>query len=223
MNRPDVTRARRPLAALAMALALTVPSAGCSFIFVTKPPAPEERPRNVDCTTSNVAPVIDTLIAGWQVLRTVIALTASESAYANAPIGRGADVGIGIGLFSLFAASAGTGFSWTSDCREMIGDSEPATSRPRPRPRLQPPAGRLGPPPPRPQQPEEAAEETAAQARAAQMAAEQAKAAGMAAKASDPARKPETPGTGGVPALPSTPTTAPAKPGAPARQQADTE
>jgi hypothetical protein len=183
----------RTAVGLAVLLALAGPASGCSFLFVTRPPPPAERGRNFDCTSSNVAPVIDTLIAGWQVIRTVIALSAPESAYTNAPLSRGADIGVGIGLLGLFAASAGTGYNATSECREALADSEPPSYRPRPRPSSWKPA----PPPPAP---------TAA---TDEDAAEQAKAAGAAAHSSAGATGPVPGATGPTSPAPPPPAAAP--------------
>ena len=191
--------------------ALAGPQAGCSFLFVQKPPPAESRRGGVvDCTSANVAPVVDMLVTGWQLVRTGLALGATDAQYQGAPISRDADITFGISLTALFAASMIAGFGWTSDCREAMAEDNYPSLRPgpragassRPRPTL-----RMGPPPPSPRQQEEQEEEAAVQARSAERArAETAEAAAAAEAASHAA----------------TPVSAPAK--APAvRQHNDSE
>jgi hypothetical protein len=100
-----------------LALALACP--GCSFIFVSGPPANVEKlspTKPIRCTTSRAAPALDAVITGFEVVRTLIALGASDATYANAPISRTADIGLGLALSGLFAVSMGYGFATTSDC-----------------------------------------------------------------------------------------------------------
>jgi hypothetical protein len=115
---------------------------GCSILFVTEAPAKTgsiSGPRPGNCTSSAVAPVVDSVIGGLQVARTVVAATADDSVYSdpNQPLSRPADVGIGIALSALFLASAGYGYYETSHCRALkehhTGDfSEPDGERPDP-------------------------------------------------------------------------------------------
>jgi hypothetical protein len=102
-------------------------SFGCSLLFVTSPPATVEKlppSEPVQCTSSKAAPVIDTLIAGYQVFRTGYALSRSNSDYKGAPIDRNADIGIGVGLAALFIASSIYGYSVTSECAEAKDNHE---------------------------------------------------------------------------------------------------
>lgn len=106
---------------------------GCSFLFVERAPAkvaPDTRP---DCTTSVAAPVVDTVVATLQGVRTVIALAASDADYSDAPISREADIAFGVGFSVLFAASAAYGFGATSTCdrvqRDASASAEPAGPR----------------------------------------------------------------------------------------------
>lgn len=103
-------------------------AAGCSFLFVTPPPkaASPQRPEASaspprDCTTSNTAPVLDVIAAGLQVVRTVYAITASNSVYQdpNVPLSREADIAFGAGFTLLYSSSAAYGFSHTSACRKL--------------------------------------------------------------------------------------------------------
>jgi hypothetical protein len=89
----------------------------CSFAFV-RGPAIEERPYpQGSCTTINVAPVLDVMIAGLQGVRLYYAATASEADYRDATLSQGADMTLTILLGSLAFASAVYGFSTTADCR----------------------------------------------------------------------------------------------------------
>jgi len=103
--------------AIILILLTTLP--GCSFLFTTAPkhaePPPAEYVPN-ECTTSKAAPVVDTVIAGLEGIRTGYALTADPSAYDKAPISRGVDIAFGIGFLALFTASAIYGYSITSEC-----------------------------------------------------------------------------------------------------------
>jgi hypothetical protein len=148
-------RARRhALSAVAIvALYLGAPALpGCSFVFLeAAPPAPatpEEARRPVHCTTSVAAPVIDTVLAGFEVVRTGVALGAGEHAYDDYPVSRGADVGVGLALTALFTASAIYGFVGTHACddartaqRAAVAQEQEDYRRP-PRPAIVPaPAG----------------------------------------------------------------------------------
>jgi len=91
---------------------------GCSFLFTTAPKSAESPAEFVSkkCTTSKAAPIIDTVIAGYQGFRTVYAATTDKSSYDGAPISREADIAFGLGFFTLFTASAIYGYYVTSKC-----------------------------------------------------------------------------------------------------------
>jgi hypothetical protein len=91
---------------------------GCSFLFTTAPKRAESSTEFVSnkCTTSKVAPIVDTVIAGYQGFRTGYALAADQSTYDNAPISREADVALGVGFLALFGASAIYGYYVTGQC-----------------------------------------------------------------------------------------------------------
>jgi hypothetical protein len=155
---------RAPLT-LVLIAALAGSQAGCSFLFV-QAPTPESHRGVRECTSSSAAPVIDLLIGGFQLVRTLSALGAADDAYRGAPISREADVTLGISLLTLFTASAVEGFKWTSECREDAGERIPA-SRPGPRVSGQQPAWKLAPPSAAQRKLEEQQEEAAVQARTA--------------------------------------------------------
>lgn len=111
---------------------LGLANSGCSFLFVTAPPARAEQASqpNADCTTGRAAPVIDGIIAAYQVVRTVYAVQGSnESTFATAPISREADIAWGVGMTGLFVASAIYGGVITSRCRDFK-ERFPLPSRP---------------------------------------------------------------------------------------------
>jgi hypothetical protein len=92
---------------------------GCSFVFVEPPPNRVEKlhPRTpLSCTSSEAAPAVDLLVCAFQVVRTGIAVNASDSDYRDFPIGREADIGLGASLGAIFLLSSFYGFSVTNDC-----------------------------------------------------------------------------------------------------------
>jgi hypothetical protein len=102
-------------------------TSGCSLIFV-KPPSSTGHvagPRR-ECTSSKLAPVLDTLFTGAQVARTAFAVGADDSVYDDPaqPLSRGADVGLGLGFTALFLGSAIYGYVNTSKCSK--GSREPS-------------------------------------------------------------------------------------------------
>jgi hypothetical protein len=106
------------LAALA-ALGLTC--SGCSFLFTKKAPASTDMfpMAPVKCTSSVVAPVFDTLIGGYQVVRTGMAVSNDDSDYANSPLTRETDIGFGAVLAALYLSSAVYGYVITDECRTI--------------------------------------------------------------------------------------------------------
>ena len=190
-------RARGGLARTALTFlligALAGSQVGCSFLFVQTPePKETRRGQVVDCTSSNAAPVIDMLVMGFQIVRTLLALGASDAQYQGAPISREADITLGIGLTALFGGSMVSGFHWTSDCREALAQDSFAP-RPRPRPGASSrPILRMGPASPSQRKQEEQEEEAAVQARSAERARREAAEAEAASHAAQPAAPPTT-------------------------------
>jgi hypothetical protein len=70
------------------------------------------------CTSGKAAPIIDTVIAGYEVVRTTAAIAASDGAYDDSPVSREADIGLGLGFFALFGASAIYGYVMTGECSD---------------------------------------------------------------------------------------------------------
>ena len=103
-------------------LGALLPCAGCSPIFMTAPPAGGAdgvaRP-NVDCTTSYAWPVVDSVIAAYQVAGVAYAATLDDSRYDHYPISRKTDMAIGAGFAAVFAASATYGYITASRCHRI--------------------------------------------------------------------------------------------------------
>jgi hypothetical protein len=95
---------------------------GCSLTFVTPPPAavaPGNARPHVDCTTSNVAPVVDSVLTGYEAFRVGFAALGPDSAYRRSPIDRDADLALGLVFGAAFAGSAIYGFVSTARCRRI--------------------------------------------------------------------------------------------------------
>jgi hypothetical protein len=104
------------------ALSIGVSCTGCSFIFVNGPPEHVEQPvahSHADCTSGKAAPIIDSIITGYELIRTAYAATASSRSYSGAPLSREADITLGAGFAGLFLASSIYGFVSTSRCSRL--------------------------------------------------------------------------------------------------------
>lgn len=92
----------------------------CSFTFVDGPPrhAPAyvSAPREVPCTQSRLAPILDTTGAALELTRAAVALASSRSAYEKYGLDRSWEAGLGIAFAALFASSAVYGFVVTHEC-----------------------------------------------------------------------------------------------------------
>lgn len=107
-----------------VALSLALSSTGCSFLFVTPPSSPEPGTISTGgekCTTSKVAPVLDTIFTGLEAARIVYAAAAPDSVYSDPkqPLSRGADIALGVGFAALFLGSAVYGYVNTAKCSEL--------------------------------------------------------------------------------------------------------
>src|SRR6478672_11016977 len=93
-------RVTDPALCVALCLVMTGALPGCSFLFTTAPKHAEASTEFASnkCTTSKAAPIVDTVIAGLEGVRTGVALAADKSAYEGAPISREADVAVGLGF-----------------------------------------------------------------------------------------------------------------------------
>lgn len=117
--------------------------AGCSPTFMTPPPAgavPGVARPFVDCTSSYAWPVVDTVLAAYQLTGVAYAATLDDSRYDRYPISRKADMAIGAGLGAVFVASAAYGYIAASRCRRIrqgppAGSYVPGISEAAPGPR----------------------------------------------------------------------------------------
>ena len=109
----------RSATATAFALVLACSTCGCSLLFTngpdsdTTPPADKTPP---DCSTSRIPPIADTALGTFQAVRTGLAIGASDSVYDDSPMSREVDIGLGVGLIAVYAASAVYGFHTTAAC-----------------------------------------------------------------------------------------------------------
>jgi len=97
-------------------------SCGCSFTFMNTAPAGAARGQarpHLDCTTSHAAPIIDSVVATYQLVGVGYAATRDDSDYENHLISRQADMAIGAGFAALFTGSAVYGYVSAAHCRRV--------------------------------------------------------------------------------------------------------
>src|SRR5215471_5626539 len=90
---------------LVFGVAAAMGGGGCSALFVTSPPSYYVPPSELNCTTIPVAPALDLIVAAAESIRTVMAISAPDTAYQGAKLSRPADISIGLGLVTVFAIS----------------------------------------------------------------------------------------------------------------------
>jgi hypothetical protein len=101
--------------------AVTYWASGCSFLFVKVPPtSPKDREGDLDCTTSYVPPVLDSVLLVGGAYRTASALGKSNADYKDSVLSRPADIGLGLALTTLEVASALYGYLAVGGCHEAI-------------------------------------------------------------------------------------------------------
>lgn len=108
---------RRRLAIGGLALGLC---SGCSATFMTPPPADAARGHarpELGCTASYLAPIVDTVLASYQLVGVGYAATLDDSRYESYPISRKADMAVGAGFAAVFAGSAVYGYVSAARCR----------------------------------------------------------------------------------------------------------
>ena len=110
-------------------LAVFLALSGCSFAFVSGPPPDHARLSYFDCTTSRLAPVLDTVLTGLMALNVLTLAAASDADWAssnhcnqgdpNCPVlSRNGAMIIDGALGVAGAAGMIYGFSKTGACRE---------------------------------------------------------------------------------------------------------
>ncbi len=95
---------------------------GCSVTLMTPAPADAARGQarpHVDCTSSYVAPIVDSVLGTYQLLGVGYAATRDDSDYARYPISRRADMAVGAGFAALFVGSAVYGYVTAARCRRV--------------------------------------------------------------------------------------------------------
>ncbi|MDB4981036.1 MAG: hypothetical protein JWM82_1788, partial [Myxococcales bacterium] len=137
-----VSRARARHA-WALGLAALALSPGCSWLFVT--PLEQHPAGRRTCTTNVAAPVLDTLFATTNVV------SALYVASADGVTNKGQAVTLGLSVATLWALSAGYGYSKTSECAAWYGeDRTPPARAVAPSPYSSPRVWAPPPPPPPP-------------------------------------------------------------------------
>ncbi|HEY4187084.1 MAG TPA: hypothetical protein VGP07_18555 [Polyangia bacterium] len=104
-------------------LALVGAGQGCSFLFAEGPP-PEVRSGTIlTCSQSYGWPLLDTAIAGYEGVRTGLALSRSSANYRGAQFSRGEDIGASLASLALFGVSAWYGYAKVNACDAAIDEA----------------------------------------------------------------------------------------------------
>lgn len=103
------------------ALLSAASGSGCSLTFMTPPPVsmPGRARPHVDCTTSYLAPVLDSAAAAYQLAGVAYVSTLDEARFREYPISKQADMAIGGALAAAFVGSAIYGYVSASRCRRV--------------------------------------------------------------------------------------------------------
>jgi hypothetical protein len=148
-------RRRRWGRSVVFVAAVTVlPLSGCSFVFFDRPSQYRSHEKTT-CTTSAALPTLDVSLALFHLVSLAVLASASGDAYGGEK-SRNALAQIDVSWLIIHGASAGWGFSWASECKELVGDeagfrTTPMRVAPRPRPRpIPPPANESSPQPAQP-------------------------------------------------------------------------
>ncbi|HEX4423252.1 MAG TPA: hypothetical protein VH165_35320 [Kofleriaceae bacterium] len=91
---------------------------GCSFLFVSGPPADHARRASFDCSESNAVPVLDTIWAGLNALGAISAT--GDGTNPN----QGEIVAVGVGWLVVSGISAIYGYSQVSQCKKAKQERE---------------------------------------------------------------------------------------------------
>jgi hypothetical protein len=133
----------RPLVVVVAVGLIAAPSSGCSMLFAKGAPTRVEAGQEINCSRSPALPVLDGVVAGLEVARTALAISAKNSDYASLPYSRPVDIAVGGGMAIMYALSSGVGWSRVSSCNELLAKVGPRPGAP-PGHRLVAPAA--GPP-----------------------------------------------------------------------------
>ncbi len=111
---------------VAFVAALTLPLGGCSWIFMTKAPDPVVAPNYpIDCTSSNAAPILDTICSAYFVANGIYLLAVPDCSHAS--IGEScidggtkyAGAALSAGLAVVCGISAGAGYPSSTRCQQV--------------------------------------------------------------------------------------------------------
>lgn len=109
----------------ALLTVLAIATSGCSLCFVTPAAPPSKR----ECTSSRLAPIVDSVLGGYEAVRTGYAIFGPGDVYERIGVPREADIALGAGLTAVFVGSAIYGYVKTAECDEYeatpIDDSFP--------------------------------------------------------------------------------------------------
>jgi len=104
---------------IALLVAMTPGLAGCSLLFTKAPPQGYEQMNSFNCTESQVAPVLDVVWGGLNLLGTLM-IASEPEAYQDAS----QRMVVGFAWTALSATSAAVGFSNTTKCRTAMAQAE---------------------------------------------------------------------------------------------------
>lgn len=93
---------------------LLLPQVGCSWLFSQPPPADYGRDRHAGCSTNPVPPVLDTLFTVTNLTSALIVATDNEAQ------NKGAAVGLGLSLATLWMVSAVYGYKSINECEQAL-------------------------------------------------------------------------------------------------------
>jgi hypothetical protein len=99
---------------LALAISGLAPTSGCSWYFVRPLPADAASGGYLDCTTSRIPPMVDTLLALTDIAEAVYVGRSDQATHKDAA------VAVGLALASVWALSATYGYLKTNQCEDFI-------------------------------------------------------------------------------------------------------
>ncbi len=117
-----------PRRTLALAIVTVLPASGCSWIFITRAPDAVVAPDYpIDCTSSQAAPILDTVCSVYWSSLTILALGVStcrssspgESLCVASDASRAGAVALFGGLAAVCGFSAASGYGNSSRCEQM--------------------------------------------------------------------------------------------------------
>jgi hypothetical protein len=110
---------RRSLMTAGM-VGVALSSSACGWIFVEAPPVDHAERPYFTCTQSKVAPTLDVVWGGLNVLGAVVALATPEDEWDQDSGDRAAVVAVGLGWGVVSGLSAYSGYRKVDDCRQAL-------------------------------------------------------------------------------------------------------